>query len=137
MSESPSDSTEAQGTDDPGTTPRSAADSLDAAFEVLVAERRRRVLYALYRRGGPVALATLAEEIASHEDTEGERVAASLHHVHLPKLSATNVVEYDSEDGTVRLLDDCEQLYRHLSAAAEEEHRPLGRPAENATLSDF
>ncbi|UPV74819.1 hypothetical protein M0R89_01815 [Halorussus limi] len=140
MSQSPSDSTEGRTADDAdGNGLGSVDDSLDAIFEVLVAERRRRALYVLHRRGGPVALSDLAEAVASceGEDADVERVAASLHHVHLPKLVAANVAEYDPEDGTVRPLGHPERLYRHLSAAAEDEYRPLRRAAESATLSEF
>jgi DNA-binding transcriptional ArsR family regulator len=137
MSQSPSSSTEAQATNDSPAALGSVDDSLDAIFEVLAAERRRHVLYALYRRSGPVSLSDLAEEVASHENTEADRIAASLHHVHLPKLVSANAAEYDPEEGAVRLRARSDRLYRHLSAAAEDEARPLRRAAGSATLSEF
>jgi len=137
MSQPPNSSTEVQATNDSPAALGSVDDSLDAVFEVLAAERRRHVLYALHRHSGPVSLSDLAEEVAAHEDTDADRIAASLHHVHLPKLVATSVVGYDPAEETVRLRDCAGRLYRHLSAAAEDEFRPLRRAAGNATLSEF
>ncbi len=137
MSQSPNSSLEAQATNDSPTALGSVDDSFDAIFEVLAAERRRHVLYALHRHSGPVSLSDLAEEVASREGTDADRVAASLHHVHLPKLVGANVAAYDPEERTVRLHGRSDRLYRHLSAAAEDEFRPLRRAAGNATLSEF
>ncbi|UPW00800.1 hypothetical protein M0R88_01540 [Halorussus gelatinilyticus] len=137
MGQSPNNPTDVQTTNDSLAPLGSVDDSLDATFDVLASERRRRVLYALHRRSGPVALSDLAEAVAASEDAEIERVAASLHHVHLPKLATANVVEYDRETKSVRLRDCSGRLYRHLSAAAEDESRPLRRAVESARLSEF
>ncbi|WP_135853013.1 DUF7344 domain-containing protein [Halorussus salinus] len=137
MSQSPNSSTEAQATNDSPAALGSVDDSFDAIFEVLAAERRRYVLYALHRHSGRASLADLADEVASREGADTERVAASLHHVHLPKLVSANVAAYDPDEETVRLLDRSDRLYRHLSAAAEDEFRPLRRAAGSATLSEF
>lgn len=108
---------------------------LDAIFELLVAQRRREVLYVLYRRPGPITVSELTDEVASVEETPPERVATALHHVHLPKLDERGVVNYDAEAGTVRLVDDSNRLYRYLRAAAADEGRFLGS-ADDGVASD-
>lgn len=71
---------------------------------LLASDRRRSVLDALEGRAAPVELTTLAETVVSREtggsdvdDERVERVAVSLHHVHLPKLDDVGVVQYDPD----------------------------------------
>ncbi|UPV76338.1 hypothetical protein M0R89_19445 (plasmid) [Halorussus limi] len=95
------------------TTPRSTdAQSLDAVLSLLRKERRRHVLAVLSERNGPVSVRDLAAAVAARE-TEGDAgeispettgsVAATLHHVHLPKLADADAVAYDDEAGTATL----------------------------------
>lgn len=114
------------------------AGSLDGIFELLRPERRRNALYALYQRADAVAVADLAEAVASREDADPERVTAALYHVHLPKLAAAGVVDFDREEGRVRLADRSDDRFRrYLASAAADEGRPLRRAAASATLSEF
>lgn len=71
--------------------------------ELLANERRRNVLAVLDCETTPVTLETIAGQVAGREvtpatsdvdDLRSERV--SLHHVHLPKMTALGVLEYDS-----------------------------------------
>ncbi|WP_137285066.1 DUF7344 domain-containing protein [Halorussus salinisoli] len=138
MSQAPNDSTgEETRNTPPGDDHGSRVRSLDAIFEILVPERRRHALYVLYRRGEPITLLDLADEVAALEDADVERVATSLHHVHLPKLAETGVADFDAEAETVRLADDSDRFRKYLTAAAEDERRPLRRSSESARLSEF
>lgn len=112
--------------------------SLNAIFELLVAERRRYVLYALCRRDEPVSAADLADEVARDETAETDTVAATLHHVHLPKLAEAGVVTYDAEAETVELAALPRRLERYLDlAAADERGARVGRTSGNTRLSEF
>lgn len=73
--------------------------------------RRRSVLTILESRGGSLGRADLAHEVAAREadgepSTETvEEVLVTLHHVHLPKLEAAGLVEYDAAEGTASSTD--------------------------------
>lgn len=136
MSHTPDDSAGVQ-SPNAGSDHGSRARSLDSVFEILVAERRRNALYVLFRRSGPVEFDSLADEVASLEGADPQRVAASLHNVHLPKLADAGLARYDAEAGTVRLADHSELFRRYLTSAAEDERRPLRRASESARLSEF
>lgn len=70
---------------------------------LLAVKRRRLALAALEGRDGAVELQELAREVATREGIETEdgdafeRVAVTLHHVHLPKLAEAGILEYDPE----------------------------------------
>lgn len=71
---------------------------------LLTDERRRIALEVLSDRVGPVPLDELATEVAARESEREtvdsaavERAAIALHHNHLPRLAATDIVEYDAE----------------------------------------
>ncbi|WP_232342811.1 DUF7344 domain-containing protein [Halosimplex litoreum] len=85
----------------------------DERHDLLAVERRRVVLEALVDREEPVALADLAEWVAARETdaaTPGEdateRVAVSLHHVHLPRMDDLGVLDYDVATNRVEAADD-------------------------------
>jgi hypothetical protein len=137
MSQAPNDSNGEQTANEPAGRRGSRVHSLDTIFEVLVSERRRNALYALYRHAGPISLADLADEVASFEGEPTERVAASLHHTHLPKLVEVGVADYDAEQDLVRLTDHSDRFREYLTTAAADERRPLRRASESATLSEF
>jgi hypothetical protein len=77
--------------------------------ELLSDERRRTALAVVEALESPVDLAELAGSVAAATpdlDPEVgatlERVAVSLHHVHLPKLAAHDVLDYDEDTKIVR-----------------------------------
>lgn len=104
-------------------------------YQALAHPRRRVVVSCLApsaaSAGGDVtaiSLDELASEVATAEVPEGtdadeerrRRVRISLHHCHLPKLDALDVLEYDSADQTVRYRRDDvvdELLYSALTDA--------------------
>ncbi|MFB6267720.1 MAG: hypothetical protein ABEI31_08680 [Halodesulfurarchaeum sp.] len=80
-----------------------------AIHDVLSNDRRRMVLEALEEAGGPVPVRELSEYIASRESEADppprdlrKSVYVSLQQTHLPKLSELDIVEYDSQEKTVR-----------------------------------
>jgi len=76
----------------------------DTVLELLANSRRRYVLSTLAGTGMPVTVDDLALGLAAWEsgtspaevdEARRNRLAASLHHVHLPKLSEAGLVAYD------------------------------------------
>lgn len=85
------------------------ADLSEADYHrLMTAERRRVALDLLADEATPVELTELAEQVAEAE-TDGvetgaeavDRVALTLHHLHLPKMSEVGVVDYDPEANQV------------------------------------
>lgn len=70
----------------------------------LFAEERRRTTYDVLRsESEPVALEDMAKTVAHREgrgtDEESvERVAITLHHVHLPMMDDVGVIDYDPDE---------------------------------------
>jgi hypothetical protein len=86
--------------------------SLNRIFELLSEERRRYALYYLEQQEEPIAVETLAEQIAEWEsdplsfdfpEEKRPSVEIELQHKHLPKASKAEFVEYDSENETVEV----------------------------------
>lgn len=80
--------------------------SLDELFDLLRDDRRRTVLSVLDGRDSPIDVSTLARAVADsrHDDPSDEAiedVRVTLHHVHLPKLAAASLVDYDRDARTV------------------------------------
>ncbi len=79
-------------------------------FELLSHRYRRYVLHFLATRPNGVStrreLATVVSESVHDEadptESDVNRIATELHHVHLPKLADSNVLDYDSRTGYVR-----------------------------------
>lgn len=86
--------------------------SLDTVFDLLRDERRRHVLYYLKDHGGEVSVRELLDAIAEWEtntpppeipDEFLAELELELQHVHLPKASTVEFIEYVPEDGTVKI----------------------------------
>ncbi|WP_208023513.1 DUF7344 domain-containing protein [Halorussus pelagicus] len=110
----------------------SRADGLsqDEVFEVLKSPRRRYALYYLRREGGETELSDLTEQVAAWENEttpaalsteQRKRVYISLYQTHLPKLDEANIVEYDRDEGVVRLGDRASDLDIYLGDVSREE----------------
>lgn len=83
--------------------------------DLLANDRRRRALEVLVERSDPVVVGDLAATVLAEERGESiDELPAEVARVardeffqdHLPKLTATGVVEYDSLVGTVALTDE-------------------------------
>lgn len=86
-------------------------DAMDQLIRVLANDRRRFLLATLRESDDGVGcLSELAKAIARRDSEEEgtldesrlEEVVISLHHVHLPKLQASELVDYDESSGAVR-----------------------------------
>ncbi|WP_254271461.1 DUF7344 domain-containing protein [Haloarcula marina] len=80
--------------------------------DLLATESRRAALSVLYDRGSPMVVEDLATAIVARERrvpesavpaADRDAMREELYTEHIPKLTATGVVEYDSMVGTVEL----------------------------------
>ncbi|WP_135536370.1 DUF7344 domain-containing protein [Halostella pelagica] len=103
-------------------TPAGITDTIspDAIYELL-ADRRRRITITCLNEYGNLALADLAEEVASQEqnasitevsEEEVRRVYLSLWHSHIPKLAEVDVVAYCQNRDIVQQSENAEQVER-------------------------
>jgi DNA-binding transcriptional ArsR family regulator len=110
----------------------SRADELsqDEVFEVLKSPRRRYALYYLRQEGGETELSDLTEQVAAWENEttpsalsteQRKRVYISLYQTHLPKLDGADIVEYDRDEGIVRLGDRASDLDLYLGDVSRDE----------------
>ncbi|MCU4925744.1 hypothetical protein OB905_07065 [Halobacteria archaeon AArc-dxtr1] len=111
--------------------------SADTILELLANRRRRYLLYALRGRDGPIELSRLAEEVAGWEHNlppdevetnDYKSVYVSSVQCHVPKLDDAGVVDHDSDNHTVVLADNFEQLEPYLRLIVQDE-------PEDSTLS--
>lgn len=89
-------------------SPADIAVPLDALFDALSHSYRRSMLALLQASSAVHVEDVVAHVAAAVRPRDGEspedvraRVATAIHHVHLPKLAATDLVAYDRESGTV------------------------------------
>lgn len=93
-------------------------------FALLAKRRRRRLLRALEAADPPLRASELAELIAERADADAtqddrRQIYISIHHNHLPRLEAADVVAYDEETETVEPDLHFERLVRVLDEADE------------------
>lgn len=105
-----------------------ATDRLDRAFDLLADSCRRRALYRLRNRAGPVTVRELAIAIVHGPSTDasadGESVEAvwtALYHKHLPRLDDADLVAFDPDRRSVEPTDELRTLEPHLTAAERAE----------------
>lgn len=85
------------------TGPRTPTLAEGERHRLLAAERRRLAVDLLAKRDSAIELEDLAAGIAAREeglDVDEEtvrRVATALHHVHLPRMAESDVLDYDYE----------------------------------------
>lgn len=85
----------------------------DVVEDILASERRRAMLSCLADSEGPVAVDDVVAAVcASEQGPDRGRVREEIYERHLPKLTATGVVEYHSMREAVELVD--EDLARQL-----------------------
>lgn len=105
-------------TDRPYRLPESVIDDL------LADPRRWMILRLLYERDEPVTVTQLATSIIARERSmdaddasrsECQRVEENLYEHHIPKLTATAVVKYNSRQASIALDDAAPQLSDRLN----------------------
>lgn len=105
--------------------------SFETIFDVLRNEHRLRVLLVLMQASGSV---TTIEEIADHlhewEEERGsstplskKQIRLDLYHIHVPKLAATDLIDYDGSTGTIT-YQGSDRLERILSVVNEDSPGP-------------
>lgn len=108
----------------------------DTILELLANRRRRYLLYALRGRTEPVELSRLAETVAGWEhDVPPDEVAkndyksvyVSSVQCHVPKLADADVVDHDTDNHSVILAENFDQLEPYLEVVIRDE-------PENSTL---
>ncbi|WP_435154398.1 DUF7344 domain-containing protein [Haladaptatus sp. DFWS20] len=86
--------------------------SLDTIFDLLGDERRRYVLYYLEEQEDAVPVSELVEKVADWESNASEdeipadkfrSVRVSLVHNDLPKTADVEFIEYDTDEGMVKI----------------------------------
>lgn len=94
-------------------------------FDLLRDDRRRYILHYLFRHPGVVSLNDLADQITRWEEKLSydcyERILTSLYHIHFPKLANAGLIQYDTEQETVELLETADQVSPYLALAAAED----------------
>jgi len=102
---------------------------LDAVFEILKNERRRRTLWYLKEHEQPVTLSDLAEHIAALEnDTtvaklnskERKRAYVGLYQCHLPKMDELGAIDFNRSRGLIAMGNCSEQLFEYLDTEEED-----------------
>ncbi len=105
--------------------------SPDLVFEILSNTRRRMVLYYLRQHDGVATVKELAGEIAALENDvevdelsrqQRKRVYVSLYQTHVPKLGDAGIIEYDDDEGIVRLTDRANEFDTYLTPATEPDY---------------
>lgn len=100
-------------------------------FDLLSNSRRRMVLFYLREHGSEITPTELAEEVAAIENDvetadlthkQRKRVYVSLHQTHLPRLADAGIIEYDRDDGIVRLTEDADVIDSYLTFPREPEY---------------
>ena len=71
--------------------------------DILSAPRRRRMLEVLAESEGCMVVDDIAAAVEADDSDPRERLRAEIYDEHLPKLTATGVVDYDSMRGCVSL----------------------------------
>lgn len=91
--------------------------------ELLVDPRRRAMLQSLWDHDGPIPMTRLAAHVIARERSitidavsseDRKRVRENLYEDHLPKLTATTVLRYNSRQASVELDDGASQLLDRL-----------------------
>ena len=86
---------------------------VEALLDALSNDQRRTALRLLTASDGAVGVQELADEMAigtSLPIHDSDRLAAELHHNHLPRLDSLGVITYDPVDNVAAPLDTIEEL---------------------------
>jgi len=95
---------------------------MDMAYQILSNDRRRHVLDYLDSSNGIIELSDVSEYIASMESDsagsissdERKTVYVDLDQWHLPKMDATEVIDYDGDRKTIEQGQNFENLVSYL-----------------------
>jgi len=107
-------------------TPIADSPSVDEIFTLLSDQRRRTTFTVLADCDGALSVTELANEILAREpgstvdrsEDELSSVSLSLAHIHLPKLEAMGLVEYDAERNLVEPTATFDRVKPFVSTVA-------------------
>lgn len=91
--------------------------SIDEIYALLGNDYRRAILRTMDPSDAPTELETLATHLAIGEPAlsdDSKEVAIELHHCHLPKLAAADVLRYDYEDLLIEPGPAFEDVHEYL-----------------------
>ncbi|MFB6079544.1 MAG: ArsR/SmtB family transcription factor [Haloferacaceae archaeon] len=77
-------------------------ETIDDVLRAMADEHRRRILYHLRANGGVTDVDALVRHLSARTDLDPDSVAIRLHHVLLPRLAESGVVDYDPTRRRVR-----------------------------------
>ncbi|QFU84757.1 DUF7344 domain-containing protein [Natronorubrum aibiense] len=98
--------------------------NFDTALELCCDQHRRIVLAIIIKEQRPLSLNDLSKSIVRHNHhltitevpaEEVTQIYLSLYHIHIPKLVANGVLEYDRERQLVQPTERLEQLEPYLA----------------------
>lgn len=104
-------------------------DRRDELFDVLSDSRRRFMLTSLQSAQMPVSVEELTAELVAWEaqrpapdrsDADGDGIAISLIHKHLPKMAEAGFIRYDDTRRTISPTDRIDTARTHLQLLASD-----------------
>lgn len=104
--------------------------SADTVFQTLGNRRRRHALHYLRKKGKPVVIRDLSEQLAAWElgkeraavtPKERKRLYTALHQTHLPRMDQLNVVDYDRNRGIISLTNHCGDFDIYLDVVPQDD----------------
>jgi hypothetical protein len=100
----------------------------DTILDLCRVQQRRIVLSVLADEHRPLTVRDLTHVITTHNhdapltevpEKAVTQIQVSLHHIHLPKLEAAGVIEYDPKNQLVELTNEFDQLQPALSTIVD------------------
>ena len=97
-------------------------------FALLGDRRRRLVVRVLREHGASLSVTEIAHLVTSYEREDHSAIDAadvhtSLHHTHLPRLEAADVISYDRDERMVELRPNFDSIIRFVEPVAGEDVR--------------
>jgi DNA-binding transcriptional ArsR family regulator len=92
-----------------------------AILAALASDQRRVLLRQLVQTSGSTSVAEMANRLSNADqraDDDRTRIRAELHHVHLPKLDAADIIEYDADRRLIEPgseLESAQAILRHVA----------------------
>lgn len=103
----------------PSKNPSKGEPSLDEIHSIL-ANPTRRALLDRFLEGETTTIETMATDLAANDEVpydDPERLKQILHHIHLPKLAAAGLIDFNHGTGTIRMNGPLEKVYRVMTQA--------------------
>ena len=99
--------------------PAKGKPSLNEIYSIL-ANPTRRALLDRFLEDETTTIETMATDLAVNDEVpydDPERLKRNLHHIHLPKLDAAGLIDFNHGTGTIRMNGPLENVYRVMTQA--------------------